>query len=205
MEDKWLSWGKKIQAIAQAGLEYSKDKYDKERFQELRNLSCEILSEYTEVSYEKVKDLFCNESGYQTPKVDVRAAIFKDNKILLVKESIDGKWSMPGGWAEFNLSVKENIVKECMEEAGVKVKPVRLISVLNRNWHVNSNYPYGVYKIFVLCELLGGEFHENIETLDSDFFEIGKLPSLSVARNTKEQVEMCFKANINRNSEVIFD
>ena len=205
MEEKWLTWAKQIQAIAQAGLEYSKDKYDKERFQALRDLSCEIMSEYTEVSYDKVKDLFCNESGYQTPKVEVRAAVFKDDKILLVRESIDGKWALPGGWAEYNLSVKENAAKECMEEAGAKVTPIKLISVLNRSWHVNDNYPYGVYKIFVLCELQDIEFKENIETLECGFFELDKLPPLSTERNTEKQVEMCFRANIERNNETIFD
>lgn len=205
MEEKWLTWAKKIQAVSQAGLEYSNDKYDRERFQELRDLSCEIMSEYTEVSYDKVKDLFCNESGYQTPKVDVRAAVFKDNKVLLVKESIDGKWSMPGGWAEYNLSVQENIVKECMEEAGAKVKPIKLISVLNRNWHVNKEYPYGVYKIFVLCELIDMEFKENLETLECGFFDLDNLPELSIGRITENQINICFKASTDKAYEVIFD
>ena len=205
MEEKWLTWAKKIQSVAQAGLEYSKDKYDRERFQELRDLSCEIMSEYTELSYDKVKDLFCNESGYQTPKVDVRAAVFKENKILLVKESIDGYWSMPGGWAEYNLSVKENIIKECMEEAGAKVKPIKLISILNRNWHVNKQYPYGVYKIFVLCELEEINFKDNIETLEYGFFDLKELPPLSIGRNTEEQVEMCFKFVLDKENSVIFD
>lgn len=121
MDPKWLCWAKQLQSIAQAGLAYSKDKYDIERFQQIRNLSAEILSEYTGISNEKIKELFCNETGYQTPKVDVRGAIFKDDKILLVKESIDGSWSMPGGWAEPNLSVKENIIKEVKEEAGLYI------------------------------------------------------------------------------------
>lgn len=205
MEEKWLSWAKKLQSVSQAGLEYSKDKYDIERFQELRDLSCEIMSEYTDISYDKIKDLFCDESGYQTPKVDVRAAVFKDGKILLVKESIDGKWSLPGGWAEFNLSIKENIIKECMEEAGVKVEPVKLIAALNRNWHVDNPYPYGVYKMFVLCNLLGGEFEKNIETEESGYFDINELPPLSIGRNTIEQVKMCFKANLSKEEDVIFD
>lgn len=193
MEEKWLTWAKKLQSIAQAGLEYSKDKYDIERFQQIRDLSAKIMSEYTEVSIEKVKDLFCNEDGYQTPKVDVRSAVFKENKILLVKEMLDGCWALPGGWAEVNLTVKENSMKECMEEAGVKVEPKRIIAVLDRNRNYEVPNPYGIYKIFVYCELISGEFKENIETECSGFFSLDKLPPLSLERNTYEQVKMCFE------------
>jgi ADP-ribose pyrophosphatase YjhB (NUDIX family) len=205
MEPKWLSWAKQLQSIAQAGLEYSKDKYDIERFQQIRNLSVEILSEYTEISNEQIKDLFCNETGYQTPKVDVRGAIFKEDKILLVKERIDGGWSMPGGWAESNLSIKENIVKEAKEEAGVNVVPKRLIAVLDRSRHNEPVSAYGIYKIFVLCDLIDGMFEKNIETEESGFFSLADLPPLSVGRNTKKQIEMCFKAESGNNFLAIFD
>jgi ADP-ribose pyrophosphatase YjhB (NUDIX family) len=167
MEPKWLSWAKQLQSIAQAGLTYSRDKYDMERFQQIRDLSAEILSEHTEMDIEKVRDLFCNETGYQTPKVDIRGAVFQGDKILLVKESIDGCWTIPGGWAEVNLSVKENVVKEVMEEAGLNVKPKRLIAVLDAGRHNQPVKVYGIYKIFVLCELIDGAFKKNIETEDS--------------------------------------
>jgi ADP-ribose pyrophosphatase YjhB (NUDIX family) len=192
METKWLSWAKRLQSIAQAGLTYSKDKYDIERFQQIRDISIEILNEYTEISNEKIKDLFCNETGYQTPKVDIRGAVFKDGKILLVKESIDGRWSLPGGWAEVNLSVKENVIKELREETGLNVVPKRLIAVLDRNKHNHPITPYGIYKIFVLCELIGGVFKKNIETVESGFFSLEDLPPLSLGRVTKEQIAMCF-------------
>ncbi|MDD7793562.1 NUDIX hydrolase N-terminal domain-containing protein [Clostridium sp. 'White wine YQ'] len=205
MEPKWLTWAKELQLIAQAGLTYSTNKFDIERFQQIRNLSIEILSEYTEISNEKIKDLFCNEVGYQTPKVEIRGAIFKDDKILLVKESIDGCWSMPGGWAEVNLSIKENVAKEAMEEAGVKVIPQKLIAVLERSKHYEEPFPYGVYKAFVLCELIDGEFKKNIETEASDFFELANLPDLSLGRNTKKQIEMCFEAHKNKDFITIFD
>ncbi|MFD3156947.1 NUDIX hydrolase N-terminal domain-containing protein [Haloimpatiens sp. FM7330] len=205
MEPKWLTWAKQLQSIAQAGLAYSKDKYDIERFQQIRNLSVDILNEYTGVSNEKIKDLFCNETGYQTPKIDIRGAIFKENKILLVKESLDGLWSIPGGWAEFNLSVKENIVKEVKEEAGLNVTPQKLIAVLDRNKHNEPPSPYGTYKIFVLCELIDGAFEKNIETEESGFFSLKDLPPLSVQRNTKKQIEMCFKAKLSDNFFTIFD
>lgn len=205
MEPRWLDWAKRLQSIAQAGLEYSKDKYDVERFYQIRDISVEILEEYTETSSEKIKELFCNETGYQTPKVDIRAAIFVGNEILLVKESVDGRWSMPGGWAESNLSVKENAVKEVKEEAGLNVIAERLIAVLDRSKHIDEVSPYGIYKIFVLCKLVGGEFVPNIETEESRFFKIDDLPELSTGRNTKEQIEMCYKAYIDLNSFTIFD
>lgn len=205
MEPRWLDWAKRLQSIAQAGLEYSKDKYDVERFYQIRDISVEILEEYTETSSEKIKELFCNETGYQTPKVDIRAAIFVGNEILLVKESVDGRWSMPGGWAESNLSVKENAVKEVKEEAGLNVIAERLIAVLDRSKHIDEVSPYGIYKIFVLCKLVGGEFVPNIETEESRFFKIDDLPELSTGRNTKEQIEMCYKAYIDPNSFTIFD
>ncbi|MCC5464486.1 NUDIX domain-containing protein [Pelosinus baikalensis] len=118
------------------------------------------MSEYTGISNEKIKDLFCNEIGYQTPKIDIRGAIFKENKILLVKESVDGCWSMPGGWAELNLAIKENIIKEAKEEAGLNVVPKRLIAVLDKNKHNEPVSAYGIYKIFVLCELIDGIFEK---------------------------------------------
>ena len=117
---KWLEYAKKLQAISQAGIEYSKDKYDIERFEAIRNISIDIMSHYTDIDHTKMKELFATETGYQTPKIDIRAAAFKDNYILLVKEKLDGKWSLPGGWADIDYSLKENIIRECMEEAGAR-------------------------------------------------------------------------------------
>ena len=110
-EEKWLQWAVELQALAQAGLYYRRDKYDVERFERIREISAEMLSYKSEIPLDKVKELFCNEVGYQTPKLDTRAAMFENDKILLVKEN-DGKWSLPGGWVDVDLSIKENAVKE---------------------------------------------------------------------------------------------
>ena len=128
-EPKWLEYAKILQSIAQSGLEYSKDRYDIERFEKIRNISIDILSHYTEMEHDKIKDLFASETGYQTPKIDVRAAVFRDDSILLVKEKLDGLWSLPGGW-RMSTSLRENIIEECMEEAGARVKPKRIIAIL---------------------------------------------------------------------------
>lgn len=205
MEEKWLTWAKRLQSIAQAGITYSKDKYDIERFQEIRELSSEILSNYTDISKEKVKDLFCNETGYQTPKVDVRCAIFINDKILLVKENLDNNWSLPGGWAEVNLSIKENAIKESFEEAGINVKPKKLIALLDKSKHSTTLNPYGIYKAFVLCEFINGDFKENIETDESRLFSLDNLPTLSTERNNYDQIKMCFDFNENQNLDTIFD
>lgn len=151
MEPFWLETAKRIQAIAQSGLTYCKDPFDIERFQELRELSARMLSYYSNTEVEKVKDLFLNETGYQTPKIDVRAVIIKDETILLVKEKSDGKWTLPGGWAEPGLTLSENVVKEVKEETGYDVETERILAVLDRNRYNHPPSAYSIYKIFVLC------------------------------------------------------
>lgn len=121
--EKWLQWAVELQSIAQAGLFYGKDKFDRERYEQIRTIAAEMISYKTEIPVEKVKDLFCNEEGYQTPKLDTRAAIFEGEKILLVKEN-NGTWSLPGGWVDVDISVKENVIKEVKEEAGLDELPM---------------------------------------------------------------------------------
>lgn len=203
--EQWMNWAIELQAIAQAGLTYSNDKYDIERFERIRELSAEIISAKSGLDLDKVKDVFCNETGYQTPKLDTRAAIFKDGKILLVQESATKEWSLPGGWMDVNQSVKTNVTKEVKEEAGLEVTPNRIIALLDRNKHNIPIIAHGICKVFVLCDIIGGEFKPNIETSASGFFSLEELPPLSVTRNTKSQIEMCFDAYRDENWKVIFD
>jgi len=200
---EWLSWAIELQSISQIGLTYSKDKYDIERFQRIREISAEILSKHTDLKIEKVVELFCNEVGYQTPKLDTRAAIIKDNEILLVKEN--DKWSLPGGWIDVNNSIRENIIQEVREEAGLVVEPKKIIAIQDGKKHNLPVSLYGICKIFILCEALGGEFKENMETEASGYFSIDNLPILDTARTTKAQIELCFKASEHKNWEVFFD
>ena len=203
--EKWLSWAMEIQSLAQAGITYTKDLYDKERYERLREISAEMLKEKTNVPLEKVKDLFCNETGYQTPKIDTRAAIFKDNKILLVHEK-NGTWSLPGGWCDVLESIKSNTIKEVKEETGLNVKAIKIISIQDRNKHNTPMYAYGVCKVFVLCEIIDGEFKENIETTEIDYFALEDLPKkLADEKCNKEQIEMCFNAYDDNNWQVQFD
>ena len=202
--EKWLEWAIELQSLAQAGLTYGKDIYDKERYERIREISAEIVSNYTDMSIEKVKDLFCNEVGYQTPKLDTRAAIFEDGKILLVKEN-NGKWSLPGGWVDVNVSVKENTIKEVKEESGLDVSADKIIAVQDRAKHNLPVYAYGVCKVFVLCSVLGGQFVENIETTEFQYFSEFEIPELAEEKNNLEQIKMCFRAYRAENWETEFD
>lgn len=204
MNEKWLEWAKELQFLAQAGLTYSKDCYDIERFERIREIAAEMVAYKTEIPLNKVKDLFCNETGFQTPKIDTRAAIFKENKILLVKET-SGTWSLPGGWCDVMESVKSNTEKEVWEEAGLKAEAVKLIAIQDRNKHNVPPYAYGIMKVFFLCTVSGGEFQENIETTASEYFTLDELPELSLEKNTKEQIQMCFEAYADPNWKVVFD
>lgn len=202
--EAWLDWAVKLQAIAQSGLHYGKDKFDLERYEQIRDIAAEMISYKTEIPIDKVKDLFCNEFGYQTPKLDTRAAIFKDNKILLVKES-NGKWSMPGGWVDVDLSVKESAIKEVWEEAGLKVTADKMIAIQDREKHNLPVYAYKICKVFVQCTVIEGNFQKNIETTDSGYFGLEELPELSEEKNTVDQIKMCFDAYHDENWKVMFD
>ena len=192
---KWLEWAKEIQFIAQAGIEYSPDPFDRERFERLREMAAEMMSAMTELSLAKVRDLFCNETGFQTPKLDSRAAIIREGKILLVQER-DGLWSMPGGWVDVDQTISTNLVKETREEAGLAVEVGRLVALheySRRN--CRRPFPYNIIKAFVLCEPIG-EPHlvENPETRAVQWFAPDSLPPLHTGKQTAGQVAMCFAA-----------
>ena len=203
--EKWLKWAIEIQSLAQAGLTYTDNVYDIERYERLREIAAEIIEEKSNISLEKVKDLFCNENGYQTPKIDTRATIFKDDKILLTHEN-NGTWSMPGGWCDVLESVKSNTIKEVKEETGLDVETIKIISIQDRNKHNKPIYAYGVCKIFVLCNVIGGEFIKNIETTEIKYFSLDEIPNnLAEEKTNKEQIEMCFKAYKDEKWQAQFD
>lgn len=201
----WIDFIIELQSLAQAGLTYGKDVYDKERYERIREISAEMMSAMSELPTEQVKGLFCNEIGYQTPKIDTRAAIFKDNKILLVHEN-NGTWALPGGWCDVNVSVAENTIKEVKEEAGLDVTVEKVIAVQDRAKHNLPLYAYGVCKIFMLCIVVGGNFEPNIETVGFDYFEEDNLPNLANEKNNIEQIKMCFEAYRGQDTwETMFD
>lgn len=193
MINNWLEFAKKVHAIAETGLTFNKNEYDLERYEQLKELSFEMLSRIGNTSPEIVSDLFAHQKGYQTPKVDVRAVIIEDGKILMVQERVDGCWTLPGGWADVGLTPYENAVKEVWEESGLKVEPVRLLSVMDKKCYPHPPTPWYCYKIFVLCKRTGGELKPSMETLDAAFFDHDKLPPLSEERITREQLDIIYK------------
>lgn len=202
--EKWLQWAMELQSLSQGALYYCKDKYDMERFERIREISAEILSEYTAIPLSKVKNLFCGEFGYQTPKMDVRAVIIEDGRVLLVQEE-SGLWSMPGGWVDADLSVKENTIKEAKEEAGLDVCTKRVIAIQDRKNHNEPLYAYNICKIFVECTVLGGHFEKNMETVDSGWFSPGELPPLALDKITAGQIDMCFQASRDPNWRTVLE
>jgi ADP-ribose pyrophosphatase YjhB (NUDIX family) len=205
MTVKWIDWVKQIQSIAQAGLTYSKDVYDIERFQQLRDISVSMMSHYTKTDWEVVENLFASETGYQTPKVDIRAVIFQNEKLLFVKEKSDGKWALPGGWADIGYTPTEVAAKEVLEETGYKVAYFRLLAIFDKEKHQPSPSVTHIYKIFIGCEIVGGEKKLSIETEDIDFFSENEIPDLSIARNTEWQIKEMFAFMKDRNKERILD
>lgn len=203
-KDKWLEWAIRLQALAQNGLAYTTNEFDKERFEEIRQIAAVMLVTPSGMPLEKVESLFCNEEGYQTPKLDTRAAIFRDDKILLVQES-DGRWALPGGWCDVDQSIMDNTIKEVKEEAGLDAKAERIIAILDKRKNNPSYSVHAVTKVFVLCTSLGGEFVANSETIASDYFHLSELPVLSEAKVTREQIALCFEAKDAQHWETRFD
>jgi len=193
--EKWLEWAQQMQAIAQAGLTYARDVYDQERYQQLRQLSIEIMSEYTQTEMNKLTELFASETGYPTPKVDIRAVVFREGKLLMIREKSDNGWALPGGWADIGLSPAEIAVKETREESGFEVRPIKLLAALDKKHFPHPPEPFYTYKLFIQCEITGGEaLMTTTETSDLRFFALEEFPfhELSVARNTESQIRMMF-------------
>ncbi len=203
--NEWVTLAMELQFLAQGGITYTKDFYDKERFTRIREIAAEVMEMGTGLPIEHIKDVFCNETGFQTPKLDSRAAIFRDDKILLVREKGDGQWSLPGGWVDVNETIAGNTVKEVKEEAGLDVVPVRLIALQDRNQHNTPPYAYGICKAFMLCDVISGEFERNMETDASAYFGRDELPPLSLEKVTEEQIQMCFDAYQDEQWTVLVD
>jgi len=204
-----LSIAKRLQSIAQAGIFYSEDKpFDRERYQEIANISVQILGQLTDEPIEKIGNLFTQErDGYQTPKVDIRAVVFNESgEILMVKEKVDGRWSLPGGWADVGYSPAEVAVREVQEETGLDVKTIRVLGIFDKRNHPHPPEGWYVYKIFILCEKIGGEISKDTtETSDNQYFSLENIPPLSEPRNVFSQIKMMFDYRNNPEKEVYFD
>ena len=192
-EPAWLTWAKALQAISQTGLTYGSGPFDIERYEAIRRIAAEMMAAGSNREVETVLALFEQQSGYATPKVDVRGAAIRDGKILLVKEASDGLWTLPGGWADVNEAPSQCVVREVWEESGFEVRATKLAAVYDRGCHPHEPpYPFHVYKMFFLCQITGGAPKTSIETLDVDFFAPDALPALSNGRVLPFQIQRMF-------------
>ncbi|MBC9795478.1 NUDIX hydrolase [Sinomicrobium weinanense] len=206
MQDKFLNLLKRVQAISDTGLLYAKDNYDIERYEELRDINMELLELYTGHGKEDLQQMFPPAKDYPTAKVDVRGlALSADHKILLVKESADGKWSLPGGWADVGYTASETAVKEFKEETGLDVKTERLLAVMDKKKHPHPPQPFYVYKIVFYCKILSGELKKSFDVLDVGYFKIDELPELSGDRILKNQIEMLYEKVVSGDNVPYFD
>lgn len=188
MKDYFAQY-KRLLSIAEAGLYYGKDVYDKERYQEIKELALHLMSTVVDQDAAALTLLTEKNEGYPTPKVDIRALIQKDEKILLVEDSLTKEWSLPGGYAEIGLTPRENIKKEVLEETGLLVEVKELRAIFDTNLRQDIPQVFQYYKLVFECEVLAGDFIKNSETSNSDYFALTELPKLSIKRTTKEQLE----------------
>lgn len=203
----WLDIIRELKAIAQTGLTYTEGKYDRERYERLRELTAVIAAQQTNGSVAELRGLFATENGYPTPKIDVRGAVFRDDKILLVREIADqNRWTLPGGWADVGASPSTAVVKEVFEESGFHTRAVKMIAMLDRDHHPHPKLFAHIYKIFFLCDIMGGQAATSIETSEVRFFGEEEIPAdLSIARVLPEQIKLCFEHHRNLDLPTVFD
>jgi ADP-ribose pyrophosphatase YjhB (NUDIX family) len=186
--DKWLEWAREIQALAQIGLTYAANHYEEERNKRLMEIASEILAEYSSLEAEETKKVFMAQPGYATPKVDVRAAVVEEGKILLVRERTDGRWAMPGGWADVGDYPAKAAEREALEESGFVVKAKKVIGVFDANRSGRPLEFFHAVKIIFLCDLIGGKATPSKETSEVRFFDFDNLPPLSENRTNMKHI-----------------
>jgi ADP-ribose pyrophosphatase YjhB (NUDIX family) len=193
MDPDWLRWARRIHALAQNGSAYTEGVFDRERYAELKTIAAAMMAAYGDSTPEHVLGLWAMEEGYATPKVDVRAAVFRGGEILLVRERSDGRWALPGGWADVGDTPAQCVEREVLEEAGLTVRATHLVALHDGSRNGHPPRPYHVYKLLFLCELVGGVATTSIETDEVAFFAEDALPPLSFGRVNEAQVALCFR------------
>ena len=197
---------KSLKAIADTGLLYATNEYDRERYNELHEISLELLSTVSGNTIDDISSIFLPVKEYPTVKTDVRALVLsEDKKILLARESADAKWSLPGGWADIGQSPKETAIKECLEETGIKIDVKSLLAVFDKRFHAHPPQPFYVYKMVFHCNTLSTKITKGFDVLDAAFFDIGNLPELSEDRILKSQIELVYHKAISGDFKTYFD
>ena len=205
MEPNWLTWGRKLQAIAQSGLAHTGNPFDAERYEAIRAVAADMLADRTGDNAETILGLFSQERAYATPKVDVRGAVFEDDRLLMVKEVLAGGWAIPGGWAEVNEPPSRSVEREIFEESGYTAKARKLIGVYDRLLHPHTPHPWHSYKMFFLCEKTGGEATVSIETSEVGFFSEDEIAALPLAKVTPGQLAHVFEHHRSPDRPADFD
>lgn len=205
-EKEQLNIAKRIKAISDTGLVYAKDDYDRERYEELQQISLQLMAHLGNKPLEVLQDFFMPTVDYPTVKVDVRGFVLNDkDEILMAKEGVDGKWSIPGGWADIGNTPSTVAVREIEEETGIKTKAVRFLGVYDKQVHQHPPEPFYIYKLFFQCEIIGGELKAGFDMLDAGFFPLDKLPELSEQRILESQLKDFFKMVKSKVSKTYFD
>jgi len=203
-QPKWIEWAREIFSLSQAGLTYSGNEFDIERYRRLQEITAEMIASQSNLSKESVLESFAMQAGYITPKVDVRGAVIRENKILLIQERMDERWAMPGGWADLGDTPATVAEREVWEESGYHVKAEKLIAVLDAN-RIEPMEFYHAFKLIFLCRLIDGEPQTSHETLAVDFFDLQELPPLSLYRTNEEMVQEVFAHVNDPDRRTLFD
>ncbi|NJC99015.1 MAG: NUDIX hydrolase [Anaerolineales bacterium] len=201
---KWIKWARDIFSLSQAGLTYSRNEFDIERYKRLQEIAAEIIESQSELSKESALESFSMQAGYITPKIDVRGAVVQDNRILLIQERMDGRWAMPGGWADLGDAPASVAEREVWEESGYRVRAEKVIAVIDAN-RIEPMEFYHAFKIIFLCRLIDGEPHTSNETMAVDFFELNRLPPLSLFRTNEDMLREAFAHVKDPNRRTYFD
>ena len=200
-----LEWARQVQAIAQNGLAFTHDPFDRERYTQLTELVALLLARELEMPIDAARALWSDEHGYATPKVDVRGGVFIESRVLLVRERSDGRWTLPGGWVDVNDAPSEAVAREILEESGYQARPVKLAALLDKNRHPHPAGVHHIYKLFFLCELTGGAAAVSAETDAAEFFPLQALPPLSTGRVLATQIERLYQHHLDPSLPTDFD
>ncbi|WP_103068744.1 NUDIX hydrolase [Aquimarina sediminis] len=206
LEQNSLELIKRVKSLSEIGLVYAQDEYDKERYEELHSISLELLGIISNKPLVALNDFFMPNKDYPTPKIDIRGIVLnKENQILLVKEKLDQKWSLPGGWGDIGFSPSEVIIKEIEEETGLQSKVSRLLALYDKKCHPHPPQPFYVYKMVFLCEVIEGRIDTSFDIEEARYFDIDKLPELSEDRILQSQIEQLHTSVIKGDQKVYFD
>jgi len=191
---RWLEYAQRLAALAQSGMAYCRNPYDLERYHQMSEIAAEMLAEGSGEPVDQVLSLLDNQAGYATPKLDARGVVFREEKILLVRELADGgRWTLPGGWVDVGEAPRLAVEREVREESGYEVKASKLLALYDRDLHDHPPHLFHTYKIFIQCDLLGGAPTESLETGGADFFAPDSLPELSISRTTAAEIQRMFE------------